>query len=106
MGWIVISVIALVLLLVDGAITSVFVLIMLNGYMSLPQAMDAIYLTCGGGLILLLSFFCGFGAKKLAESTPIPTWLGGVILTGIALVIVPVFLFVLTFVLLGLFGKL
>lgn len=106
MWWIIISVIALVVLVIEAVLSGMMVLVMLNGYMSIPDAMVNIYLACNCGLVPVLSLLAGWGAKKLSEVTPMPLWLGGVILTVVALIVLPIVLFVLAFVLLGAFGLL
>ncbi|PKN93696.1 MAG: hypothetical protein CVU44_07720 [Chloroflexi bacterium HGW-Chloroflexi-6] len=106
MGWLIISGIALVLLAVEAVVSTFFILILLNGYTSLPDAISNIYLACTCGLLPALSLAAGFSAKKISEISQIPLWLVGSMAVGIMLVIVPIVLFVLTFVLLGAFGML
>jgi hypothetical protein len=103
--WWIISVINLILLSLEAAGTTFMVMVMLNGFPSLPDAMVALYMVCGSGLLLALSLLSGWLAKKLAETSPVPLWLGGVLFTLSFLVSLPILLFILTFALLVSFGK-
>lgn len=102
--WWIISLIGLVLLVIEAVMTTFLLLIVLNGFTSLPDALVNIYLVCTCGLLLLLSLLGGYLAKKLAQISPLPLWLAGVLTTMVNLVIIPVLLFVLTFGLLAAFG--
>jgi hypothetical protein len=104
--WWIISLISLFLLAVEALVTTFFVMVALNGFPSLPDALVIIYLVCAGGLLLALSGLAGFLARKLADVSRVPLWLGGILTTLVSLVILPVLMFVLTFGLLAGFGML
>jgi ABC-type uncharacterized transport system YnjBCD permease subunit len=106
MGWLIISGIALVLLAAEAVASTFIILILLNGYTSLPDAVSNLYLACTCGLLPTLSLVAGFSAKKISDLSQIPQWLVGFVMIGTTLVIVPIVLFILTFILLGAFGML
>lgn len=103
MRWI-ITLTSLLLLIVEAGMTIFILLIMLNGYPSLPDAMPKIFLACSGCLLLALSLLNGWLSKKVSPS--IPMWIAGILMTTLSLIIIPIALFVLTFVLLGAFRML
>jgi len=103
--WWIISLISLVLLVIEAVLTTFFVMIALNGFSSLPNALVIIYLACTCGLLPILSLLAGWLAKKLSGSSPLPLWLTGTLTTIVNLVIIPILLFVLTFGLLAAFGE-
>lgn len=106
MGRFIIPAITLVVLVVEAVFTSLVLLVALNGYPSLPDAIAAIYLACTCGLLPALSLLVGFSAQKVSEISPIPAWAAGIGLIVAALVILPVIQFGLTFTLLAIFGML
>ena len=104
--WWIISLILIAPLMAEALATTVFVIIMLNGYPRLPDGMAALYMLGVIGLIPTLSLLAGFTAHKWAALRPIPLWASG-ILTGLAaLLVYPPLLIALTFVLLAAFGML
>ena len=102
--WWVISLIALVLLVIEAAMVTFFLMVALNGFPSLPDAFAIIYLVYTCGVILVLSWLDGFLAKKLSETNPLPLWLTGTMTMTVSVVIVPILLIGLTVVLLLAFG--
>lgn len=104
--WWIISLIGLVLFAIEAVITTFFLLIALNGFPSLPNALVVIYLVSGCALVLALSFLAGWLAKKLTQSGSLPLWFAGVLTTIGSLVLLPIVLSVWTFGLLLIFGQL
>jgi hypothetical protein len=104
--WWIISLIALPLLVVQAVLTTVLLIIMLNGYPFLPDAMPVIYAVCTSSLLLALSLACGLAPKKLAQSTSMPMWASGMLMMLAGLMMLPIALCLLTFALLGAFGML
>jgi len=102
----IVSLIFFLPLLIEAALTTFFILVMLNGYPSLPDAMVAIYLT--GALFLVggFSVVAGWLAKKLSGALAAPLWLGGILIGWVVILLLPVSLLVLTFGLLAVFGLL
>jgi hypothetical protein len=106
MGRFIIPAITLVVLVIEAVLTTLVLMVVLNGYPSLPDAIMFIYLACSCGLLPALSLLVGFSAQKISEISPIPAWAAGIGLVIVALVVLPVILFGLTFTLLGIFGML
>lgn len=104
--WWIISLISLVLFAVEAMITTFFLLVALNGFPSLPDAMVIVYLLSSCAFVLGLSFLAGWLANRLAQSGRLPLWFAGVLTTVGSLVLLPVALSVWTFGLLLLFGQL
>ncbi|MAU01320.1 MAG: hypothetical protein CL608_29620 [Anaerolineaceae bacterium] len=104
--WWIISLIGLVLFAMEAVVTTFFLLVALNGFPSLPNALVAIYVVSGCASVLGLSFLAGWLAKKLAQSGSLPLWFAGVLTTMGSLVLLPIVLAVWTFTLLLMFGLL
>jgi hypothetical protein len=104
--WMIVTVVALLFLSGSAMLSTLFVIIMLNGYPSLPDGIVILYGCCAFGLLPVLSLASGFTSKKINEISAIPTWLAGIALIIIANVIVPFVLIGFTFVLLAAFGML
>ncbi len=104
--WYIVSVILFLPLFVVAVLSTVFVMIMLNGYPSLPDAMVTLYLTGATFLIIGFSIVAGWLAKKLSSTISVPLWLSGVLTGGVFMVVMPFALLVLTFGLLAVFGLL
>ncbi len=102
--WLIIVVIAFALLSCEVAVTSIIILIMLNGFPRLPDGFIAIYALFTMVMVTGLSFLSGFLAWKLSEKGHISLPISGVITILISIIIAPVSLFVLTFVLLYAYG--
>jgi hypothetical protein len=105
MRWI-LSLILVPLMIVGAVVTTFFLMVMLNGYPSLPDAMVNLYLASACGLILGLSLLAGFLTGKLSEAGKFPGWVIGILAGAAALVLLPLILVTLTFVLLAIFGML
>ncbi len=103
--WWIVSLISLLLLAIEGALTTLMIMILLNGFPSLPDAMVNLYLVCAGGSLPALSLLAGWLARKLSQISRVPLWLAGILTIIASLVMFPILLFVLTFVLLAVFGK-
>lgn len=103
--WWIISLIGLVLFAVEAVITTFFLIIALNGFPSLPNALVVIYLVSGCASVLVLSALAGLLAKKLAQSGSLPLWFAGLLTTTGRLVLLPIILSVWTFGLLLIFGQ-
>jgi hypothetical protein len=73
MRWI-LSLILVPLMIVGAVVTTFFLMVMLNGYPSLPDAMVNLYLASACGLILGLSLLAGFLTGKLSEAGKFPGW--------------------------------
>jgi hypothetical protein len=103
----VIAVVALVSVSITSLFSTLFVIIMLNGYPSLPDDMVLLYAGCafgiGPALALIIS---GLASKKINKISPIPTWLAGIGLVILANISAPFILVGYTFVLLAAFGML
>jgi hypothetical protein len=104
--WWIISLIGLVLFAMEAMVTTFFLLVALNGFPSLPDALVVIYLASGCAFVLGLSFLAGWLAKKLAQSSSLPLWFAGFLTTTGSLVLLPIVLSVWTFGLLLIFGQL
>ena len=102
--WWIISLTALVLLFIEAATVTFVVMVALNGFPSLPDALAIIYLTCTFGVIAALSWLDAFIARKLSETNPLPLWLTGTMTITVSVVIAPILLIGLTVVLLLAFG--
>ena len=102
----IVSLIFFLPLFIEAALATFFIMVMLNGYSSLPDAMVTIYLT--GALFLVggFSVMAGWLAKKLSGALAAPLWLGGILIGWVFILILPVSLLVLTFGLLAVFGLL
>ena len=106
MWWIIITLLLILPLAVEAVATTLFVIIMLNGYPRLPDGMAALYMLGVIGLIPTLSLIAGFAAHKWAALRAIPLWAAGGLTSLITLLVYPISLIVLTFVLLAAFGML
>jgi hypothetical protein len=106
MWWIIITLLLILPLAVEAAATTVFVIIMLNGYPSLPDDMVLLYGIATISLVPGLSLGAGFLAKSLSDFFPIPLWLTGSVTGLVTLLAYPVILIALTFALLAAFGML
>lgn len=104
--WYIVSVILFLLLFGVAVLSTLFVVIMLNGYPSLPDAMVTLYLTGTLFLVIGFSVAAGWLAKKLSSALAAPFWLGGILIGWVVILLLPVSLFVLTFGLLAVFGLL
>jgi len=91
---------------VDLVVTTIFLMVMLNGYPSLPDGFILLYLGGAIGLVAGLSLLIGWVSKKLEDTLKIPIFAGGPLIGATALVLLPVSLVSLTFTLLGAFGML
>jgi hypothetical protein len=103
--WWIISLIGLVLFTIEAVVTTFFLLVVLNGFPSLPNGLVVIYLVSGCAFVLALSFLAGWLAKKLVQSGSLPLWFAGVLTTVSGLVLLPIVLSVWTFALLLIFGQ-
>jgi len=104
--WWIISLLLIPLLLIEAVATTFILMVMLNGYPSLPDALVNLYLVCAIGLVPGLSLLAGFLAQKLSDLQPIPLWVSGSA-TGLAAVaLFPISLITLTFALLAAWGML
>jgi hypothetical protein len=106
MIWLISSAIAFVLLSAQAILATFALMIFLNGYPSIPDAMVIIYLGCTGGIVPALSLLVGWGIKKAAEKTTIRAWLAGIGLAALLILILPAILAGLAFALLAGFGML
>jgi len=104
--WWIISLILIVPLVVEAVATTFVVMVMLNGYSRVPDAMVGLYLTSAVSLIPSLSLVAGLLAKTVSALYPLPLWLSGSLTGLVALVLFPVLLVTLTFLLLAVFGML
>jgi len=104
--WWIISLLLIPPLIVDAVVTTFILMVMLNGYPSLPDALVNLYLVCACALIPGLSLLAGFLAKKLSEVGKLSLGFGGVLTGTAALTFLPIILIALTFVLLAAFGML
>lgn len=104
--WWIISVILLPLMIVDAGVITFGLMVMLNGYTSIPDALVTIYLVSMVGLVIGLSLLAGVLARKIAARGKIPLWVSGLPTGLAALVLLPVGLVSLTFVLMIVFGML
>ncbi len=102
----IVSLILFLPLLIEAALATFFIMIMLNGYSSLPDAMVAFYLTCALFLVGGFSVVAGWLAKRLSSALTAPLWLGGILIGWVVVLLLPVSLIVLTFGLLAVFGLL
>ncbi|MBN1370896.1 MAG: hypothetical protein JW987_02970 [Anaerolineaceae bacterium] len=104
--WIIVSIAMFPLLLIEAVLSTFFIMVMLNGYPSLPDLMVAFYLTGALFLVIGSSLAVGWLAKKLSGALAAPLWLGGILVGGGFITIMPFALLVLTFGLLAVFGLL
>jgi len=107
--WIVVTVIAVVALVsvsITSLFSTLFVIIMLNGYPSLPNDMILLYAGCAFGIGPVFALISGFASKKINDISPIPAWLAGIGLIIIANFSAPFILVGYTFMLLAAFGML
>jgi hypothetical protein len=102
--WWIVSLTALILLVTEAVMVTFVLLVALNGFSSLPDALAIIYLVCLGGSIPLLSWLDGSLAKKLSETHPLPLWLAGTMTITVSMVYFPLLFIGLTVVLLLAFG--
>lgn len=104
--WLIISLLLILLLSFEGVVSTFFVIIMLNGYSSLPDALVNLYLASAVVMLLSLGFGAGFVAHKWAALRPISLWASGSLSGFVALVLYPPLLITLIFGLLAMFGML
>ena len=102
--WWVISLIALVLLLIAAMAVTFFLIVALNGFPYLPDAIAIIYLAFACGLVPTLSVLAGLLAKWISAGKPERLLPAGILTTIVSLVTVPILLCGLTFGLLLAFG--
>lgn len=102
----IVSLIFFLPLLIEAALATFFIMVMLNGYPSLPDAMVTLYLTGTLFLVIGFSVAAGWLAKKLSGALAAPLWLGGILIGWVVILLLPVLLLVLTFGLLAVFGLL
>ncbi len=105
MGWLV-ALVLVPFLALTAMVTTFVLMIVLNGYPSLPGAMVNVYLISAGLLIPGLSILAGFLAQKVSARRGLSLWIGGLLIGAAASVVLPVILFGLTFALLAAFGML
>ena len=106
MSWLIVSMVTVILLLAQAGLTTFVLMVALNGYPSIPDAMVNTYLTCACGSIPSLAFLSGWAAKKVSEKTKIPAGLAGIGFAGLAILLLPAILAGVTFALLAGFGLL
>ena len=104
--WWVISLISLIVLGITEMMTTFVLLIVLNGYPTLPENLVAIYVVTSCGLLPTVSLLNGLLAKKLSENPSRSLENAGIMTITISVLIVPIILFVLAFGLLAIFGQL
>lgn len=104
--WIIVSIAMFPILLLEAVLSTFLVMVMLNGYQSLPDLMVAFYLTGTVFLVIGSSLAVGWLAKKLSRGLAAPLWLGGILVGGGFITIMPFALLVMTFGLLAVFGLL
>lgn len=104
--WLIISLLLILLLSFEGVVSTFFVIIMLNGYSSLPDALVNLYLASAVVILLSLGFGAGFVAHKWAALRPISLWVSSSLSGFVALVLYPPLLIALSFGLLAMFGML
>jgi hypothetical protein len=104
--WWIVSVILAPLLIGSALITTFFVMVVLNGYPSIPDALAGIYLAAALVLTSLLSIMAGRTAGNLAQGRGMSLWLAGLLSGAAVLALLPILLGVLTFILLAAFGLL
>lgn len=104
--WLIISLLLILLLSFEGVVSTFFIIIMLNGYSSLPDALVNLYLASAVVMLLSLGFGAGFVAHKWAALRPISLWASGSLSGFVALVLYPPLLIALIFGLLAMFGML
>jgi hypothetical protein len=102
--WWMVSLAALIVLAIVAGMVTFVVMVALNGYPSLPDALAIIYLVFTGGLVPVLSLLDGYLAKKLSEAHPLPLWAAGIMTITVSVIYLPILLIGLTVVLLLAFG--
>ena len=102
--WWIISLAALITLAMDAGMVTFVLMVALNGFPSLPDALAIIYLVFTGGLVLVLSLLDGTLAVKLSAAHPLPGWAAGIMTITVSVVYVPLLLIGLMVVLLLAFG--
>jgi hypothetical protein len=104
--WWVVSLVLAPLLFMSALITTFLIMVALNGYPSIPDALAGIYLVAALVLTPSLSVMAGRMAGKLSKGRGMPLWLAGLPSGAAALALLPIILGVLTFILLAAFGML
>jgi hypothetical protein len=104
--WWVVSLILAPLLLGAALVTTLLLMVALNGYPSIPDALVGIYLAAAFILTPSLSVMGGRMADKLAQGGRMPLWLAGIPSGAAVLVLLPILLGVLIFILMAVFGLL
>ena len=84
MGWLLVSFVTFLALMVAAVASSFFAMVLANGYMGGTDPMVTAYVLCQGAGILLSSLLSGLGAKALSKATKLPLWLAGLIAIGAA----------------------
>ncbi len=102
--WFVITLLAFILLSVEVVITTFCILILLNGFPTLPDAFVTIYLTSSCFLILFFSAVDGVIAKIVSLWKPSGQWYAGVTMVLLSLIAMPILLIGLIAMLLSLFN--
>lgn len=104
--WWIVSLILIFPLIIEALVTTFVLMVMLNGYSSLPDALVNLYLASAVVMLLSLGFGAGFVAHKWAALRPISLWASGSLSGFVALVLYPPLLIALIFGLLAMFGML
>ncbi len=84
MGWLLVSFVTFLALIAAAVVSSLFAMVLANGYMGGTDPMVTAYVLCQGTGILLLALLSGLAARMLANATKMPLWLAGLITTGVA----------------------
>ena len=92
------------LLLIVAVVVTFVLMVALNGFTNLPDPIGVIYLAFACGSVPVLSVLAGLLAKEISEGDPGRLWLAGTLTTIASLVVLPIFLCLLTAVLLSAFG--
>ncbi len=103
--WIVIGLVGLVVVSITSVISTLFVIVMLNGFTSLPDDMVLLYGGCAFGLGPLFGLLSGLASKKISEISSIPAWLAGIGFISAFTTLTPFVLVGFTLFLLVAFGK-
>jgi hypothetical protein len=102
--WWVVSLIALVVLLLTSGAMTLIVIIALNGFTYLPDAIGVIYLVFTVGLVIGFSLLAGLVSKNLSQRNDMPLWRTGALTVIIGMLITPTLLCAATTGLLVAFG--
>ena len=103
--WIVVGLVGLISVSITAAVSTLFVIVMLNGFTLLPDEMVILYAGCAFGLGPLFGLLSGLASKKISEMSSIPAWLVGIGFISAFTALTPFVLVGFTLFLLVAFGK-